>query len=957
MAESESAECPPGGAAPGEHPEPEPVRRGRASGAKAKKGAAEKDGPSMESPSPDEEPPPRGLMRVLCAVVLVGARRPVWSISIAAIVFLVAAALVPGLQISTSRSDLVDKNNPHQRRLIAFHERFGVPDEPVVVLTGGTPDARRGIIDKLAPKLEAVPELQGRVLARMSPETAAEVMLLADPSALVKSARAVAKAGGDAPPDIPAIIEGGLPAWLDGIGKEVGRGLDDPNAKIEDADKGFEGLTTLIRALDDEVQGKSSVPRLAELAKSADRGPMARSMDELGYLTGSGDHHVVALFPEIQGDEGYQVTPLVQKIRKVRDEAVAEAPGSGVEVDVTGLPALVADELRIVERDLAVTSTASTLFVMVALYWAFRSVRQATVSFLPLGFGTLVTFAAARLLVGKLNLITTSFTSVLLGLGDFGVHIQARYAELLRNGMPRQRAMETALLKAGPGLLAGTVMTAVAFATTMVTEFTAFAQLGLITCIGLLVLLCGTYLLIPPVVMLVLGKAPKPAPELWGMRATARLARRWPRGIVIGSVLFTLVFLPFAFKVDFNGRYFDFLPKKAESARGLVTLEHDQVLSPIIANVTAENVEEARRLTEKLRALPAVASVESATDLLPPLDDQRANDLREIDRLIGRPIDFAKLRKTTVSKEEVQPKLTALADVLDEASFAMHQAGRDTKRIDEAKAALADVKKHLDEQPDGGKARLTDLQLRASNILERAIGGAHAVAARGAYAPTDIPLLWQHRFLSKDKRALAIYVHPKGDIWDEKIAAEFARQVASVSENTSGLAMTLSEHPKMIVRGFERATLLAAALVVVVLFFAFRNLKDMLVAAVPLVMGSICMLGAMPLLGLHFNHANMVVLPLLLGLGVDAGVHIMIRWRQSAEERGGVGELDEMMVGTGTGVFIASLTTIFGFGVMLFADYRAMFSLGLIMSIGMTITVGLSLVVIPAILLLQKRAR
>lgn len=907
-----------------------------------------------ETPS---DPPPQGLLRILHSIVLIGARKPKWSIAIAAVAFIAAAALVPGLQISTSRSDLVDKNNPHQKRLLAFYDRFGVPDEPVVVLTGGTPTARRALVDKLAPKLEAVPELKGRVLARMSPESAAEVMLLADPHALAESARAVAKAGGDPAPDVPAIIEGGLPAWLDGIGKQVARGLDDPDAKVEDADKGLAGLTTLIRALDDEVQGQSSIPRLAELAKSSTSSQMNRSVDDQGYLTGSGDHHVVALFPEIPGDEGAQVAPLVQKIRKVRDEAVAELPASGVEADVTGLPALVTDELRIVERDLAVTSTASTLFVMLALYWAFRSVRQATVSFLPLGFGTLLTFAAARILVGKLNLITTSFTSVLLGLGDFGVHIQARYAELLRGGTPRQKAMETALLKAGPGLLAGTVMTAVAFATSMVTEFTAFAQLGLITCIGLLVLLCGTYLLIPPVVLLVLGKAPKPSPELMGMRATARLARRFPRALVVGSVLMTLAFLPFAFKVDFNGRYFDFLPKKAESARGLVTLERDEILSPIIANVTADSVEEARTLTEKLRALPAVASVETATDLLPPLDDARRNDLREVDALFGRPIDFDKLKRAEISKEDVLPKLAALGDALDEASFAMHQAGRDTKRIDEAKAALSDVKKHLDAQPDGGKANLTALQRRAATVLERAIGGAHAVAGRGSYAPTDIPELWQHRFLSKDKKALAIYVHPRGDIWNEQIATEFARQVSTVSEATSGLAMTLSEHPKMIVRGFERATALAAAFVVIVLWIAFRNLKDMIVAGVPLVMGSICMLGAMPLLGLHFNHANMVVLPLLLGLGVDAGVHIMIRWRQSALENGGVGDLEDMMVGTGTGVFIASLTTIFGFGVMIFADYRAMFSLGLIMSIGMTITVAMSLVVIPAILILQKRAR
>ena len=904
------------------------------------------------------------------SVVLVGARKPLWSIGIAALVFVISALLVPGLQISTSRSDLVSKDNPQQKRLLAFYDRFGHPDQPVVVLTGGTAEARQELIDHLEPKLQAIPELKGRVLARVSPETVAEVALLADPHALVAGKREMApKAEGDAPrPDIVSVVEGGLPAWLDGIAKRLSAAMDDPHAKPEDADAGLKRLTTLVNALDDEIDGRSSVPRLAEMAKDAPTADASseagRNVDAEGYLTGSGNHHVIALFPEISGDEGFQVEPLVKKIRTARDEAVAEvnptgAAGEGgpVRVVVSGLPALVVDELHVVERDLAITSTASALFVALALFWAFRSVRQATVSFLPLGFGTVVTFAAARLLVGKLNLITTSFTSVLLGLGDFGVHIQARYGELLRNGVERKKAMETALLKAGPGLFAGTVMTAIAFATTTVTEFTAFAQLGIITCLGLLVLLCGTYLLIPPVVMLVLGKVPKPSPELPGMRAIARLARRFPRALVIGSTLVTLAFLPFAFKVDFNGRYFDFLPKDTESALGLQTLQADEVLTPITASVPADSIEEARLLAEKLRKLDAVASVESPSDLLPALDDGRKADLAEVLSLFDRPIDFEKLKSHEIGKEDVVPKLTAITDALDEAQFAMSQGGRDTKAIEETKRALAQVKKDIEAQPDGGKARLTDLQRRAGVLLERSLGTASAVSKRGGYLPEDVPPLWQHRFLSKDKKAVALYVHPKGDIWDAKTATEFARQVWTVAPEATGLAITLSEHPKMIVRGFEWATALAALLVVVVLFVAFRNARDMFVGAVPLLMGSIIMLGAMPLLGLHFNHANMVVLPLLLGLGVDAGVHIMIRARQSADDRGGVADLDEMMVGTGSGVAVASMTTVFGFGVMLFAKYRAMFQLGVIMTIGMSVTVILSLAVIPAILILQKRAR
>jgi predicted RND superfamily exporter protein len=98
------------------------------------------------------------------------------------------------------------------------------------------------------------------------------------------------------------------------------------------------------------------------------------------------------------------------------------------------------------------------------------------------------------------------------------------------------------------------------------------------------------------------------------------------------------------------------------------------------------------------------------------------------------------------------------------------------------------------------------------------------------------------------------------------------------------------------------------------------------------------------------------VLPLLLGLGVDASAHIMARYQQSREEHGGVAKIDDMLANTGGAVFVAGLTTVFGFSAMMLADYRAMFSLGLLMTIGMSATFAMSLVVLPALLVLLRRA-
>lgn len=935
---------------------------------------ASPDTPAIEGDTPQAQPSidaqiaQRNIFfRGLYSLALVSARRPITCVIVAILLTVAAIPLILKVKISTSRTDLVSASNPNQRKLLEFYKTFGYPDDPVVIVSGDTPEARRAYVDQLVEKFEAIPELEGRVLARITPEIVAEVALLQAPTAVVSQ---LEKLGVD-PASLKPTIEGGLPAWIQAFQRRVDKQATEAPTSEKETTEGLAQAANLVRALDDEVMGRPVEERFKGMMEGAKTGagPMSRpaGIDELGYLTGTGDHQIIALFPIIQGDEADQVSPLVNKIRAARDEVKKANPNSKVEANVTGVPALATDEHDIVKHDLVISSILSALGIAASLLFAFRSIRQASVSFLPIGFGTAVTWGLAYLAFGQLNLITASFTSVLLGLGDFGVHIQARYAELMRGGTDRKVAIETALVKAGPGLLVGTVTTAAAFFTTTVTEFTAFAQLGLLTCLGLLVMLCGTYLLIAPMTILILGKKPKVAPEMPGMRAMGRLIRRFPKALVVASVVLTAGFACFLGGVTFNGRYFDLLPKDAESAKGLVEIEKDRVLTPITANVSADSIEEAREVAAKLRALGSVASVESPSDLLPPLDEASRAALKKTVSLFDGPLDLEKLGTEEISKEQVLPKLNALADSFDEIAFAMKDGGKDTKAVDDVKDAIRTLKKDIETLPEGAKEKLTSINHRAAALLKaqlgeggiarRAIDTARRVVERGHYAPEDLPPLWQRRFVSKDGTKVALFVHPKDDIWDVKISEHFAKEINGATPNASGLAMTLSEHPRMIVEGFRNSTIVAAGLVLVILFVSFRRLTDMAVAAVPLAMGAIWMLGSMGPLDVSFNHANMVVLPLLLGLGVDAGVHIMVRYRQSAADHGGVADIDEMLTSTGGAVFVASMTTIFGFAVMVIANYRGMVKLGVIMTVGMSATLALTLIIIPAILILLKKAR
>jgi hypothetical protein len=294
---------------------------------------------------------------------------------------------------------------------------------------------------------------------------------------------------------------------------------------------------------------------------------------------------------------------------------------------------------------------------------------------------------------------------------------------------------------------------------------------------------------------------------------------------------------------------------------------------------------------------------------------------------------------------------------MEEVAFALRQADRPSAGADDVKVALASLQHTLTTLPDGGRAALGALESEVAALLERAFATARRVADRGGYLPSDLPDLFKARFMSRDGKALALYVYPAGDIWQPDVAARFSAEVEQVDPNAAGLAVSIHEHERMIVTGFERAAVVAVLLVVAALFVDFRNTRDIVLALVPLLTGWVWMLGAMAVLGLTFNVANVVVLPLLLGIGVDAGAQIVHRCRDSEAERCGQASVDDLLRGTGGAVLLVSATTIAGFAALMVADYGAMKSLGLIMTIGMTFCLAASLLVLPALLVVIGRAR
>lgn len=887
---------------------------------------------------------------VFAALASLGVRRPWLVLALVGVVTAIAGASIFGIQVSTSRYKLVSETNPYQARLVRFFERFGLQDPLVLVLEGGTPSERREAQRAICARFEREPELRGRTLCRIGPHELAEVALLWDPKAVAQGLAAGVKDGG-----LARTVEGGVPGWLGAIEEGMSSALEGGGAPVdpEQMTKGPAMLAKLLRALDSELAGRDGLEGF-DIGKAASRGPSGARVDEAGYLVGAnGGYHLVALFPALPGSEGYELKPLIVKIRAL----VAEANRGSVRASLTGMPAIATDELDAVNRGLEISTVGTGLGLLILLFIGYRSLRYTVMALVPLGVGTLLTVALARALFHGLNIVTSSFVSVLMGIGiNYAIFVLARYSEELREGAAQGPALEGALVKTGTGILISAATTILAFATVTITEFTAYRQLGLLVGLGIVIMVVLTGLVCPALARVMDPKGTRrAADEFVGLHLLEPVIRRGRWALLALAAALSFFGIGFARNLRFNARYFDFLPTSAESVRGLTAVENDRGASPVLANLWAPDVEAARALTDKVRGLRTVGAVDSATDLLPPLSPERLEALRGTLAALGKRPDFAALRGRERSAKRTIEKVRALADAFDEVAFAMRRAELSTAPVEDAKKACAELEKTLAALPDDGREALTRVELAAADVLERAWTTAENVATRGSYEASDLPSVFRARYAGKDGKSLALYAQPGVDIWDEAQAVAFSRELVGAAPEASGFALEVDAYQLDIKRSFTLACYLTTALALLTCYLGFRDRKDSLLAMLPVVVGLASMMAFMAYFDVHVNVANIVAFPLSLGMGVEAGAHVMSRCRQSEVARGGKGRLADIIEGTGTGVMLASTTTIVGFGALIAADYRAMKGLGVIMCVGMTTNLLAALVFLPALLLVTKR--
>lgn len=852
----------------------------------------------------------------------------------------VCAVLATRLEVRSELTDLVGEDLEYYRLHLAFLQEFPGQDELLAVVESSDPQRNRQFVERLAAKLRAEPDWFTNTYYKADLDTLGPKGLLFLPQTNLVSIREQLRNY------LPLIQSATTATNLESL---VGLVNVRFRAAITNRAGDQEELARVAPALGRIVE--QALHSVKHVGIPPSPGITTLFRDDLTmagqYLSFAGGRYFAVT---TQPADRSQLAETVQRLRVLIEQTQNEVPGNNA--GVTGPPVLRIDERDQVGRDIFMASLLALVLCLMIFIFGYQETGRPLKAMAALLFGTLYAFGLAAVLVGHLNILSITFAPILIGLAiDFGVHLITRYEEDLRAGRSTTVAMRRALVFTGAGVFTGAVATAAAFFSMAFTDFKGIREMGVISGAGLLICLPPMMLLLP--LWLLRGRQ-----NVLDQQAVRRVSRRerleqsWlkrPTRTVLISLALAALALTQVPRVRF-----EYNPLELQS-RGLASVElarnliHTGDRSVLYAAVTAGSQEEALALEDRLRQLPSVASVESAGRFLTGDQQAKLGLVRDIKQLIAE-VQLPERDHGRVNLHDLGEALFTLQGYLGLVAGHLDRTGQPAMaaELEFTRRATDDLyqrTRHGDTNTVAARldqyqrALLDDLRGTLANLLHQDVSGPLQLA--------DLPLNLRNRFVGQSGRQL-LRVYPREDVWQRGPQAVFVNELRTVAPDAIGTPVLLYEYLGMLSRSYRQAVLYAVIMMVLLIWLHFRSLVSVVLALLPVVLGTSWLLGIMGLLGISFNPVNVMTLPLLVGIGVTNGIHILNRY---AEER-----CPSMLArSTGKAVIVSALTTMAGFGSLMLAKHQGIASLGYVMVIGVFACLVAALAFLPCLINLMNR--
>ena len=605
----------------------------------------------------------------------------------------------------------------------------------------------------------------------------------------------------------------------------------------------------------------------------------------------------------------------------------------GARVRLTGPVPIADEEFATVQEGMLVNSIATVIIVLVILWLALKSGKIILAVFLNLVAGLAITAALGFLVVGPLNLISIAFAVLFVGLGvDFGIQFSVRYRADRFDVDDLRLALAHAARHAGAPLTLAAAATAAGFLSFLPTAYRGVSELGQIAGMGMLIAYLSSITLLPAL-LTVLNPPGEPEPLGFSFLAPVdRFMERHRIPILVGVAVVSLGGLPLLYFLQFDFNPINLRSPHVESIATFLDLRRDPITGANAISVLAPDLAATRPIAERLSKVPEVSQVRTLDYFVPPDQEQKLAAIAVARDKLEPSFNPDAAQKPPTDEENVT--------TLNEAVTSLNEAAGkhpDGQGATAAKRLAGDLAKLAQATPEMRKqvaaAFLRPLGTALADL--RDLLQAHKVTL--ADVPHEIEELWR----TADGRA-RVEVLPKGDPNDNETLRQFARAVLAVEPDATGGPISILESGETIVRAFFEAGGWALLSIAILLWIVLRRFGDVLLTIVPLLLAGVVTLELCVLFGMALNFANIIALPLLLGIGVAFKIYYIMAWRA-----GQTGLLQSSLT---RAVFYSALTTATAFGSLWLSSHPGTSSMGKLLALSLLTTLAAAVLFQPVLM-------
>ncbi len=615
---------------------------------------------------------------------------------------------------------------------------------------------------------------------------------------------------------------------------------------------------------------------------------------------------------------------------------------TSIKVRLTGGTVLSYEELKSVSKANIQAIIISFILVAIILTIGLGSLHLVSACLITLLLGLIATTAFATATVGKLNLISVAFAVLYIGLGiDFAIHMALRYREEKLAISDKGQALQKAISHIFRSLILCAITTAIGFYSFLPTDYQGVAELGWIAGSGMFISLFFTFTLLPALLSFISCKQTNKPQEIQAhpfIDVLTNIPYKHAK-LVLLITLLIVTGLGFQFnKISFDTNTLNLQDPENESVQTYRDLLEDSKTSPWKGILLKEDMKRVSNTKQNIESLSSVDKVVWLDDFIPEEQEDKLLIIDEMNLLLG--VLTSNQSSPAINKEDRLNAIIQLNNKLDE--LPANSLDNDTIIL---KKNLGDLLLKLDKY--SGDKTLEQLEQQMLTSFSGRISSLSEALNAEEVGLEDIPVEVHDRWVSDNYYIMQIL--PIENLNDNSAMKNFVGQIQAFDKDVIGSPVISIEAGNAVITAFKSAFTYAFITIALLLLLLIKVKIDAVIILVSVLVGAIFTSGFMLLFNIPLNFANIIGLPLLLGIGVDSGIHIADRFHQERQSQKNI-----FMTSSSRGVVVSSLTTICSIGNLAFSSHQGTASMGLLLSVGLASMMISTMMILPAFLIWQN---